>query len=746
MEKITVIKRDGSKQPLDLNRFHRVVEFACEGITGVSVSEVELATQLQFRNNIKSSEIQETLIKAAAGLISAEAPNYQYVAGRLINYHLRKEIFGQFEPIHLYDHVVKMVKKGFYDKLLLREYSKTEWDRLNNIIKHKRDENLTYAAMEQFRGKYLVQNRVSGQILETPQIAYLLIAATLFHKYDPVERLKWVKDYYDAISTHKISIPTPVLAGVRTPKRQFSSCVLIETGDSLDSIGATGCTVMDHVSERAGLGLHAVLRAEGAGVSGNTKTHTGIRPFWRVLQSNVQSCSQGGIRPGAATMNWPFFHFEFENLIVLKNNKGTEENRLRQMDYCIHLTKMFYQRVINDEDITLFCPADVPDLFEAFYSDTKLFEELYVKYEQNTRIRKQKIRAYEMMQMITTERFETGRIYIMNVDHVNQRGSFNSKKAAIKTTNLCTEITLPTKPVMRNGDGEIAMCILSALNMGEVTTREDIEKYSRLAVYALNELINMQDYLAEQSRRSTLKRRPIGIGAINLAYWMAKRKSKYSEPDLEALDEWMEMFSYYMISASIELAEKHGPCEGYEDTRYSEGIFPHELAKPEARALVNRKPTMPWNLLRLRLQKYGMYNSTYGAMMPGESSAIVANGTSGIDPITDLVTYKQSKDGIFAQVVPEIHNLKHQYESRWDMPHTRGMIEIGAIIQCWIDQAISLNTSYNPMNYPDQKVPEEELIRDILYAYKLGLKTLYYNNTNDMAGEVEEADCEACKL
>jgi ribonucleoside-diphosphate reductase alpha chain len=766
---INVVKRDGEKEPLNLDKFHKVVEHACEGITGVSVSQIELSSQIQFYNNIKTSDIQETLINSAAKLISDETPNYQYVAGRLINYHLRKEVYGDFKPPHLFDHVTKLVKKRLYDKELLKMYDIDEWDKLDKIIKHGRDDLLTYAAMEQFRGKYLVKNRATGQIFETPQMVYLLVAAVLFHKYPKETRLDWVRRYYDAISQHHISLPTPVLSGVRTTERQFSSCVVVECADSLNSICTTSTVIKKYISARAGLGiLGGFIRAEGDEVKGGSKRHTGIRPYWRSMQSDVRSCSQGGVRNGAGTMNYHFFHKEFPDLIVLKNNRGTHETRLTHMDYCVHVNRLFYQRYLEGGNISFFSPKDTEELVAAFYRNDPDFEQMYIAAE-NSRIPRITLPAKEVMEdMLAKERVDTGRIYIMNIDHANDHSSFT---IPIKGTNLCVEITLPTHPLEHEFDeeGEIALCTLSAINWGKASSDPEacdewMREMCQLAVRALNELLDYQDYPFAAARNATMKRRPLGVGIVNLAYWIAKNDMTYTNADLNKIDEMVERQMFYLLETSADLAEERGPCPGWNETKYSKGILPLDTYKSFMDTLISRKPTKDWEGLRIRFTTVGGFNSTVAAGMPGETSSQVVNATSGVDPIRALVSYKKSKDGVLAQVVPEHRNLGSKYEVIWEMKSPRGYLEVCATIQKWFDQSISTNTSYNPLNYDEKdeegnpRIPLSVIVGDILYAYKLGLKTLYYNNVLDNSGEdenevelqdeqpAEEEICEACTI
>lgn len=746
---ILVTKRDGSKEPLDIDKLHRVVTWACEDLTGVSVSEIELRSQLQFYNGIKTTDIQETLIKASADLISEETPNYQYVAGRLINYHLRKEVYGAAHPSTLLGHVAHVLSShpGFYDHKIMDWYGLDEWAALDKVIKHDRDFDLSYAGMEQFRGKYLVRNRTTNKYLETPQMAYMLIAMTLFNAYTK-DRLKWVIDYYEAISQHEISLPTPIMAGVRTPDRQFSSCVLIECDDSRKSIWATTGAVGEYVSERAGIGIGAgKIRAVGSPIRGGKSTHTGIINFWRLFQSATQSCNQGSIRKGSSTISFQFFHYEVEDLLVLKNNKGTEDNRLIHMDYCVQLNKLAYERFLDDGDITLFSPQDVPDLMEAFYADQDKFKELYEKYERS-RVRKKTIKASEFFDILVQERKDTGRIYIQHIDHCNTHSSFKEELAPIKMTNLCTEVTLATKPLndLNDPNGEIALCILSAINAGKIKSHTDMERIGRLAVRGLDALIDHQSYLLPASRNSALKRRPIGIGQINIAYWLAKNDTSYRDPNVSFVDEYAESYSYHLIKASIELAEEFGPCELWKETKYADGIMPHDTRKDTIDEYVPFVERFDWEDLRRRVRKSGIRNSTLMCGMPAETSAQIANATNGFEPIPAVVTTKLSQDGSLPQVAPESKKLKNKYDMKWEQPTPRGYLLTLAIFQKWMDQAISVNTTYNPANYPEG-LSDHVMISDLIFAYSIGTKNLYYNNTLDGQGEIEDsADCDACAI
>ncbi len=760
-----VRKRDGTLEDLNIDKLHKVVQYACEGITGVSASQVEINSNIQFFDGIVTEDVQETLIKSAADLISEETPNYQYVAGRLINYHLRKQVYNTFEPPCLCDIIQDNIDSGFYDPEFVELYTKEEINTLQTYIRHDRDEVLTYAAMEQFRGKYLVQNRATGEIFETPQVAYMMIAATLFSKYPAETRMSYVKSYYDAISTFKISLPTPVMAGVRTPQRQFSSCVLIETDDSLDSINATSSAVVKYVSQKAGIGIGAgSIRAIGSPIRSGDATHTGVIPFYKLFQSAVKSCSQGGVRGGAATLYYPIWHLEVEDLLVLKNNKGTEDNRVRHMDYGVQFNKLMYERLISGGNITLFSPKDVPELYESFFADQDKFQELYEKAERMTSIRKKSIPAIDLFSAFVTERKDTGRIYLMNVDHANTHGSFLEDVAPIRQSNLCCEINLPTKPLNNIADeeGEISLCTLSAVNWGVIKDFADMDKVCNLAVRGLDELLNYQEYPVLAAELSTMKRRPLGIGIINFAYWLAKHDTTYQDPNLELVDEWAEAWSYSLIKASADLAVEKGACPGTTETKYGQGITPNQTYKKDVDDLVKHKERQDWKTLRQQLKDTGIRNSTLMALMPSETSAQISNSTNGIEPPRSFVSIKQSKHGILKQVVPGFPYYKNKYDLLWEQKSPQGYLKIMAVLQKYIDQGISVNTSYNPEHYEDEKVPMSVLIQDLLMFYKYGGKQLYYNNTYDGQGEIDinkdekledlpmgeldDEDCESCKI
>jgi ribonucleoside-diphosphate reductase alpha chain len=759
-----VTKRNGSSQDFDLEKVHKVLEWATADISGVSVSEIEIKANIQLYDKIPAYDIHELLIKSAAELISEHTPNYQYVAARLISYKLRKEVYGQYIPKPLVEIVIDNVSRGVYDGAIMQEYTREELLELDASIKHDRDDTFTFAGMEQFRGKYLVQDRKTKVHYETPQILYMMISATLFGKYPKETRLKYVKDYYDAISQFYISLPTPIMAGVRTPTRQFSSCVLIESGDSLDSINATATSIVKYISKKAGIGIGAgSIRAEGSRVGDGSVVHTGLIPFLKYFQAAVKSCSQGGVRGGAATVYLPMWHYEFEDLVVLKNNKGIEENRVRHMDYAFQVNKLMYERLLTNGDITFFCPSDVPGLYESFFDDQDKFKTLYEKYEKTRSIRKKTLPATEVFSTLIQQRKDTGRIYIMNVDHANEHGAFKPKVAPVRMSNLCCEIDLPTSPLSDSPEeGEISLCTLSAINWGLINEPREFEKYCDLSVRALDELLDYQSYPVRAAERGTMNRRPLGIGIINLAYFLAKRGLKYDEGAFEIVDEYAEAWSYYLIKASQQLASEKGEIPLKNHTKYADGVLPIDTYKRELNNLIEHTERLPWNELREKLKETGTRNSTLMALMPAETSAQISNSTNGIEPPRALVSYKQSKDGVMAQVVPGYHHLKNKYDLLWDQKSPDGYLKICAILQKYIDQGISVNTSYNPEHFEDNKIPMSIMMTDLVTAYKYGLKQLYYFNTFDGAGEMvdeqtnhtydgespqyEEDDCESCKI
>ncbi|ASN86579.1 class 1a ribonucleoside-diphosphate reductase subunit alpha [Pectobacterium versatile] len=741
-QSLLVTKRDGSKEKINLDKIHRVIAWAAEDLHNVSVSQVELRSHIQFYDSIKTSDIHETIIKAAADLISRESPDYQYLAARLAIFHLRKKAYGQFEPPALLTHVTKMVALGKYDKHLLEDYSPEEFAQMDAFIDHWRDMSFSYAAVKQLEGKYLVQNRVTGDIYESAQFLYILVAACLFSGYPRETRLDYVKRFYDAISTFKISLPTPIMAGVRTPTRQFSSCVLIECGDSLDSINATSSAIVKYVSQRAGIGINAGrIRALGSPIRGGEAFHTGCIPFYKHFQTAVKSCSQGGVRGGAATLFYPLWHLEVESLLVLKNNRGVEGNRVRHLDYGVQLNKLMYQRLVKGEEITLFSPSDVPGLYDAFFADQDEFERLYVQYEQDASIRKQRIKAGELFSLMMQERASTGRIYIQNVDHCNTHSPFDPQIAPVRQSNLCLEIALPTKPLndVNDENGEIALCTLSAFNLGAINSLDDLEDLATLAVRALDALLDYQDYPITAAERGAMGRRTLGIGVINFAYYLAKNGVRYSDGSANGLThKTFEAIQYYLLKASNVLAREQGACPWFNETTYSQGILPIDTYKRDLDAICNEPLHLDWEALRNDIKEYGLRNSTLSALMPSETSSQISNATNGIEPPRGHISVKASKDGILRQVVPEYETLKDAYELLWDMPNNDGYLQLVGLMQKFVDQAISSNTNYDPSRFPSGRVPMKQLLKDLVTAYKFGVKTLYYQNTRDGAEDVQD--------
>ncbi|GGO83149.1 ribonucleoside-diphosphate reductase [Marinobacterium nitratireducens] len=750
---LMVTKRDGRRENIDLEKIHRVVIWAAEGLDNVSPSEVELKAHLQFYDGIKTSDIHETLIKSAADLISETAPDYQYLAARLAIFHLRKRAFGSYEPPRLFDHVTGMVAANRYDKHLLADYSEQEWDELNGYLRHERDMNFSYVAVKQLEGKYLAQNRVTGEIFESPQILYMLVSACLFADYPRDTRLDYVKRFYDACSTFKLSLPTPIMSGVRTPTRQFSSCVLIECDDSLDSINATAGAIVKYVSQRAGIGINAgKIRALGSPIRNGEAFHTGCIPFYKHFQTAVKSCSQGGVRGGAATLFYPIWHLEVESLLVLKNNRGVEENRVRHIDYGVQINKLMYQRLIKGENITLFSPHEVPGLYDAFFADQAEFERLYVQYEQDPNIRKKTLKAVELFGLLASERASTGRIYVQNVDHCNTHSPFDPAVAPVKQSNLCLEIALPTKPLkdINDPDGEIALCTLSAFNLGALDNLDELEDLADLIVRALDSLLDYQDYPIEAARNATMARRTLGVGVTNLAYYLAKHGVRYSDGSANGLvHRTFEAIQYFLLKASNQLAKERGACPKFDETTYAKGLLPIDTYKREVDDFCEEPLHYFWETLREDIREFGLRNSTLTALMPCETSSQITNSTNGIEPPRGYVSVKASKDGIMKQVVPEYIELKNHYELLWSIPNNEGYLQLVGIMQKFVDQSISANTNYDPSKFPGDKVPMKQLLKDLLTAYKYGVKTLYYHNTRDGASDgQDDGGCEggACKL
>ena len=734
---IKVQKRDGKLENLDINKIHFVVEEACEGLTGVSSSQIEMNANIQFYDGMTTKDIQNVLVRSANDLISLEAPNYQYAAARLLSYDVRKEAHGQYEYIPLLKLILRNIRSGVYDKGILDKYSKTEIKKFNTWIKRDRDLKFTYAGLRQICDKYLVQDRSTGQLYETPQDMYMMIAATLFAEYPTKTRMSYVKKYYDAISLHKINIPTPVMAGVRTPIRQFASCVLVDSDDTLPSIFSSDMAIGLYVARRAGIGINAGrIRGINSKIRGGEVQHTGVIPFLKKFESTVRCCTQNGVRGGNATVHFPIWHPEIEDILVLKNNKGTEDNRVRRMDYSIQISKLFYERFMNEEDITLISPHQAPGLYDAF--GTEEFDDLYLKYEADKTIPKKTVPAQDLFFDLLKERAETGRIYIMNLDHCNSHSSFKDK---ISMSNLCQEITLPTTPIqdIHDEQGEIALCILSAVNVGGLNDLSELENICDLSVRALEQIIDYQDYPVKAAEVSTKKRRSLGIGYIGLAHYLAKNGVKYSDPKAwDLVDRLTEAFQYNLLRASCNIAMEKGKCEGFERTKYADGLLPIDHYKKDVDKIVPHKQRMAWESLRKDIAKHGLRHSTLSAQMPSESSSVVSNETNGIEPPRALMAIKKSKKGPLKQIAPGFPKLKNDYTLLWETPSNEGYINVVAMMQKYFDQAISGNWSYNPLQFENNEVPLSVMANDMLTAYKLGWKTSYYQNTYDFKGEEEE--------
>ena len=735
---IKVVKRDGTSATLDLERVHHIVEHACKGLAGVSESAVEMNSGLQFFDGIETKDIQEILIRSANDLITLDNPNYQFVAARLLLFGLRKSVYKGHPDDHpiLKDHVKKCVDLKVYDSEILHKFTDDEWEVLNSYVDHDRDYLFTYAGMRQVCDKYLVQDRSTGEVYETPQFMYIMIAATLFQDDDKFYRLEYIKKYYDAISKHKINIPTPIMAGVRTPIRQFASCVLVDLDDTLDSIFSGDMAIGKYVAQRAGIGINAGrIRGINSKIRGGEVQHTGVVPFLKKLESTVRCCTQNGIRGGSATVHFPIWHQEIEDILVLKNNKGTEDNRVRKLDYSIQLSKLFYERFLQNGTITLFSPHDVPGLYDAFGSDT--FDELYTQYESDESIPRKTIGAQELILDLLKERAETGRIYIMNIDHCNTHSSFKDK---VSMSNLCQEITLPTTPIQHiDGQGEIALCILSAINVGKINKIDELDELCELAVRGLDALIDYQQYPVKAAEQSTKNRRSLGIGYIGLAHYLAKNGLKYdSQEAYELVHKLTERFQYALLNASNHLSMEKGPCGYFGKTKYADGILPIDTYKKEVDEIVPNDLSCDWEHLRKHISKYGLRHSTLSAQMPSESSSVVSNATNGIEPPRDYLSIKKSKKGPLKQVVPSYTTLKNNYTLLWDMPNNDGYIKVTAVMQKFFDQAISGNWSYNPEHYPDNEVPVSVMAKDLLTTYKYGWKTSYYQNTYDAKKDGEE--------
>ena len=738
-----IVKRDGTKESLNIDKIHKVVEHACENLAGVSSSLIEMNANIQFYDGMSTNEIQEVLVRSANDLISLDNPNYQFAAARLLSYSVNKMVFGEYNAITLQQNIDRNIERKVYDSAILESYTADEITTLDSYIRHKRDENFTYAGLRQVVDKYLCQDRSSGEIFETPQMMYMMIAATLFANYPKETRMHYVRRYYDATSLFKINIPTPVMAGVRTPVRQFASCVLVDSDDTLDSIFASDMAIGRYTAQRAGIGINAGrIRGVNAKIRGGEVAHTGIVPFLKKFESTVRCCTQNGVRGGSATTHFPFWHQEIEDILVLKNNKGTEDNRVRKLDYSIQLNKTMYERLLTGGEITLFSPHDVPGLYDAYFGDPVVFQELYEKYERATSIKKKKISAMELFSALIKERAETGRIYIMNVDHCNTHSSF---KDTVYMSNLCQEITLPTKPLdhIDDPEGEIALCILSAINVGIIRSLDDLEELCDLAVRALEEIIDYQRYPIKAAEISTKARRSLGVGYIGLAHFLAKNKAQYSDAESwKLVHDLSEAFQYYLLKASNNLAQERGACEYFNRTKYSDGILPIDTYKTDVDNIVENKLNYDWDSLRKSIREHGLRHSTLSAQMPSESSSVVSNATNGIEPPRGYLSVKKSKKGPLKQIVPQYTTLKNYYSLLWDMPSNEGYINVVAVMQKFFDQAISGNWSYNPTHYPDNEVPMSVMMQDLLNTYKYGWKTSYYQNTYDYKTDPSELEDE----
>ena len=783
---ITVIKRNGQKVPLDVSKIQRQVANACRDIDGVSQSMIEIKAQIELHDGMSTETIDELLLKAMVNLIDeSENPeinnvNYQYVAGRQRLSMLRKEVYGEYDPPKLYDIVKRNVELGMYTPELLEWYTEDEWKIIDLFIDHSKDENYTFAAIAQLSEKYLVQNRATGKIYETPQVRYAVAAATAFHNESKEVRLKYVKEYYECASDGHFTLATPVLAGLGTTTKQFSSCVLISSDDTLDSIFAAGEMMAKYASKRAGIGLEiGRIRPLGAPIRNGEIKHTGMIPFLKKWFADLRSCSQGGIRNASCTVTFPVWHYQFEDLIVLKNNQGTEETRVRQMDYSVVVNKMFWNRYKNGEMMSLFDPAEVPDLYEAYYRDSVEFEKLYLQYEQDKTKKKKVVSADSIFKAgILKERTDTGRIYLVNIDNVINQGPFDTKLNPIYQSNLCQEILLPTKPFQRieDSEGRIALCTLGSQNWGAFTNPQQMRKSARILVRSLSNLLNYQDFLSIQSKLANTDFEPLGIGITNLAYWHAKRGLKYGSPEaLAEVKRWVEHQAYYLTEASVELAKERGPCGKSDQTYYGRGIFPWERRAPGVNELTDFTPTLDWETLRTDLKKYGIRNATLMAVAPVESSSVVLNSTNGIEMPMELISVKESKAGSFVQVVPEYKRLKNKYQLMWDQTDCVDYLKTSAVLAAYIDQSLSTNTFYNPAHFNGGKVPGTLIAKNLMLAYKWGIKTIYYSLINKVGAKLsvtntnaipminginghsinaadnvviytDEEDCEACKL
>ena len=749
---IKIKKRNGSSEKFNIEKINKVIEWAVNGLSDVSLTDVEINAKINIHEGITTKEIHNLLIESAANLISVEKPNYQFVAGRLLNYQLRKDVWKGKHAPRLSEFLSQGIKNKIYDPIILENYSEDEINKLGEFIDHERDYNFTYAGIKQLCDKYLIKDRVTGRIYETPQFAYILIAAYAFAKYPVETRLSYVRKFYDAISKHKINLPTPVMAGVRTSSRNYASCCLIGVDDTKDSITASATAVSMATANRCGIGIDvSKIRAIGSPIKNGEVVHTGLIPFLKIYESSVKAWQQNGLRGGSATCNIQWWHYEIEDVVVLKNNAGTDDNRVRKLDYTVGMSKLFYDRVLKDEDITLFNNSEVPELYEAW--GTKDFDKVYKECECKKLKLKKKVSARKLFSLIVKERVETGRIYILNVDHANDHGAWSDK---VTMSNLCTEVIHPTIPLndYHDKDGEIGMCILSAVNMLEIKNWQDLEKTCDLIVRFLDEIIELQDYFNIAAENFAKKRRSLGIGITNLAAFLAKNELKYSsDKSLNFVDEWMEHFQYYLLESSVQLAKEKGKCEKFNHTKYSKGILPIDTYKDKIDEIVKRKLSLDWEKLRKNIKEFGLRHSTLSSCMPCESSSVIQSSTNGVEPIRSLITYKTSKMGKLPVLVPGIGKYEDNYELAYDLKDNSGLLKINGVIQKYIDMAISTNVYYNYSHYENNILPDAKVMKELMYAYSLGLISLYYNNTDDgdkeqSLNQKEDRDCSsgACKL
>ena len=749
---ITVKKRDGKIEKFNIDKINKVIKWAIDGYTEVSLTDIEINAKINISQGVTTKQIHSLLIESAANLISLEKPNYQFVAARLLNYQLRKDVWKGKHAPRILEFLKEGLKNKIYDPIILDKYTEDEINKIGEFIDHERDYIFSYAGMKQLCDKYLIKDRVSGIIHETPQFAYILIAIYAFINYPSETRMNYVRKFYDSISKHKINLPTPIMAGLRTPSKNYASCCLIGVDDTRESITASATAVSMATSNRCGIGIDvSKIRAIGSPIKNGEVVHTGLIPFLKIYESSVKALQQNGLRGGSATCNIQWWHYEIEDIIVLKNNAGTDDNRVRKLDYTVGMSKLFYDRVLKDEDVTLFNNVEVPELYEAW--GTKDFDKVYKECESKKLKLKKKISARKLFSLIVKERVETGRIYILNVDHANEHGAWSDK---VTMSNLCTEVIHPTIPLNDYHDkkGEIGMCILSAVNMLEIKNWQDLEKTCDLIVRFLDEIIDIQDYFNIAAENFAKKRRSLGVGITNLAALLAKNQLKYSsDKSLLFIDEWMEHFQFYLLKSSLDLAKEKGKCEKFDRTKYSKGILPIDTYKDKVDEICKRKLSLDWEKLRKDIKEFGLRHSTLSSCMPCESSSVIQSSTNGVEPIRSLITYKTSKMGKLPVLVPGIGKYEDSYELAYNLKDNVGLLKINAIIQKYIDMAISTNVYYNYSHYENHILPDAKVMKEIMLAYSLGLISLYYSNSDDgdkeqLMNQKADQDCSggACKL